>query len=149
MVGIFLVVAPRIVAENCIHLEQAEQKNQPATKLCPRYIVETMVAIAQIVRLREADRLDQPCSVSFIRQDRLSQSQVVGVLLIVAGSNKVAGVTLAQQFRYRAARKNGPIIQMRCDQRQHLPPMRLVAVGPLYHHLLRRAAESLASDPTR
>ncbi len=73
MVGIFLVVAPGIIAENRIHLEQTEQEDQPPTKLCSRYIVETMIAIAQIIGLLEADGLDQSCSVTLVRQHRLSQ----------------------------------------------------------------------------
>ena len=99
MIRIFLVVAPRIVTENRIHLEQAKQEDQPAAKLGSRYVVEAMIAISQIVGFLEAESLDQPRRVPLIGKHRLPQGQVVRVLFVVAGPNKVTGVALAQQLR--------------------------------------------------
>src|SRR3984957_15002126 len=48
MVGILLIVIPWIVAENGVHFEQAEQKDQAGPQLDSTDVVHTMVAISQI-----------------------------------------------------------------------------------------------------
>jgi hypothetical protein len=101
MVRIFLVVTPGIVAQNGIHFEQSEQEYQTAAKFSSRYVVEAMIAIAQVVGLLEANVLDQLRCITLVGQYCLPQRQVVRILFVVAGADKVAGVALAQELRRR------------------------------------------------
>ena len=108
-----------------------------------------MIAIAQVIGLLEANGLDQLRRVTFIGQHCLSQRQVVRILFVVAGANKVAGVAFAQELRQRAAGEDRAIIQMRGNERQDLSPMRLAGVGSLGDHLLRNPAQSFSPAPGR
>src|SRR3984957_14822716 len=128
MIRIFFVVSPWDAAENRIHFEQTKKENQPAANFRSRNIVEAMIAIAQVVGFLEAERLDQSRRVALIGKHRFPKSQVVRILLVVAGSDEVAGVALAQQFRHRSTDEDRPVIQMGRDEREHFPAMGLASL---------------------
>ena len=48
VIGVLFVMTPRIVTQDRVDLEQAEQKNQPGAHLDPRHVVERMIRIVQI-----------------------------------------------------------------------------------------------------
>jgi hypothetical protein len=95
-----------------------------------------MIAIAQVIGLLEAEGLDQLRRITLVCQHGLPQRQVVRILFVVAGADKVACVAFAQELGQRAAGEDRAIIQMRSNERQDLSLMRLAGVRSLGDHLV-------------
>src|SRR5579872_1496581 len=131
MIRVLLVMAPRVIAENGIDLQQPEQKYQTAPELCPADVVHAMVPVTEIENLLHANRLHERLGIALIRQHRLSKAEAKGVLFIVAGANEISGVALVQKFGNGAERKDRAIIQMRGDESQHFTRVRRAGCGPL------------------
>src|SRR5450631_3171685 len=74
---------------------------------------------------------------------------MVRILFVVAGADKVAGVTLTQKLCYRAPGEDRAVVKMGRNQRQHLAAMRLIAVRSLNDHLLRSSVKSFGSTAGR
>src|SRR6476620_1720893 len=138
VVRIFLVVSPGIVAEDGVNLEQTKQKDEPGADFRARQVVHAVIAIAEVEPLLQARRLQESFCVTLIAEYGFTQSQVVGVFLVVAGADEVSGITFPQEFGDGAAGKKRTIIQMRRDQGQYLALVRRSRYGPLSHDIRRR-----------
>ena len=88
-------MSPGIVAENGVNLEQAKQEDEASAKFGARHVVHAVVAIAEVEHLLQAGGLQERLGIALVAEHGFSQSEVVGVLLVVAGADEVSGVALA------------------------------------------------------
>ena len=88
-----------------------------------------MVSIAEVERLLQPRGLQKLACVTLIGRDSFTQSQVVRVLLVVASPDEISGVPLVEEFGYRAASKERPVVQVRSDERQHLSLVGFASYG--------------------
>src|SRR5678815_5580131 len=107
--------SPGIVTEDGVNLEQTKQKDEAGANFRARQVVHAVISIAEVERLLQARRLQEGLGIALVSQHGFSQSQVVGILLVIAGPDEVAGITFPEEFGDGAAGKKGAIIEMRRD----------------------------------
>ena len=100
-------------------IQQAEKEDEPGAQLRGGNIVHTMVAVAQVEDLREAERSDYLGCVALIGEDGFAEREIEGILFIIAGANEISGGSFAKQFGDGAAGEDRAVIQMRRNQSQH------------------------------
>lgn len=124
MVRIFLIVSPRVVADNRIDLQKTEQKNQPRPQFQGRHRVQHVIAIVQVVNFLQPERLRDGLIVALIRQHSFADRPRPGVI-VVGGANQIAGVSFLDQLQHKTSGENRKIVGVRLNRRQHFSRMKL------------------------
>src|ERR1700730_16440267 len=112
VIRILLVMPPGIVAEDGVDSQQTKQKDQPGAYFRASQIVHAMVSIAEVEHLFQAGHVQEIPCILLVAEYGLAQSEVVGVLLVVAGPDEVSGIALVQELGHGAAGKKWAVIQV-------------------------------------
>ena len=97
MVGILFVVAPRVVAKNRVHLEQAEQKNQAEPQFERGDRVQHVIPVVKVVDLLQPEGFGDRQIVALVGEDAFGNRTGSGVV-VIGGADEVAGVAFLEQL---------------------------------------------------
>ena len=136
VIGILLVVRPRVETNDRIHLQQADEKNQPAHQFVLRDAGHVVIVVVQVEIAFEAQNGDQRGVVALVAQhvlaDGAGRAESGGVAhVVVGGANQVARVTLPDEFGHRARGGKRDVVRVRLDGQQHLAFVRHARGRPL------------------
>jgi len=106
-----------------------------------------VVAIAEVEYLLQAGCLEERCSVALVGEYGFTQSEVVGIFLVVAGADEVSGVALTEEFSDSSRGKKRAVIQVRRNQGQYFALVWRSRHGPLDHDV--RGGSSLGRQLRR
>ena len=113
---------PWIVGDDCVHFQQPEKKDEPQPQFERRHGVQHVVAVVQVVGLLQPERPGHRQIVALVGQHAFGDGSRTGVV-VVGGSNQIAGVPFMDQFQHQPAREEGKIVGMWLNGGQHLPRM--------------------------
>ena len=130
MVGIFLVVRPRVPADDCVRFNQPNNKNESAYQLVQRHIGHAVVAVIQVKVSLAAQHPRHLRRVAFVteyiladRPRRTESGRIAHV--VVRGADEVSRIALFNQFGDGARRLERDIVGMRLKREEHFAFVRL------------------------
>ena len=121
MIGIALVEAARIVDQDGVDFEMAEQENQACPHLDDGPGVHVVVWIIQENGLLEAEPPCHFARIDFVFGGDFPVADSVAGHRIVGEGDQNAFVTLIDKFQHRAAGEDGDVVAMRLNGGQHFP----------------------------
>ena len=105
VIGIFFVVAPRIVTEHRIDFQRAKEKDQAADQLVSRDVAHAVVVVVQREIALQTERAGLFGHLTLISQDVLAdRARLANIVahIVVGGADHVARVAFANQLGHRA-----------------------------------------------
>src|SRR5262245_9719850 len=108
MVGVLLVMSPRVVTDDRVHFHQPEDEDQPVAQLGRSDGVEFVIAVMQVEDFLQAETARDLEVIALVVEDDLPYSRPASGHLIIARANQDTCVAFADQL------EDGPT----CEQRQ-------------------------------
>ena len=143
VIGVLLVMRPRVPAHHRIDLEQADQKDEPADQLVERHVAHAVIGIVQVEGFLQPEHAGHLGVVALVAEhvvaDAAGGSQARSIAhVIVGGPQQVAGVALLDQLGDHSPRHERDVVGVRLDRQQHLALVRRPLGRALDEHVLGR-----------
>ena len=129
MVGILLVLAPRIVGEDDVGLQQPEQEDESRAQLGPRDVVHHVVVVVEIERLGHAEHAADGIAVACIGHDRFGIRPGSGHV-VIGDANQVPVAPSSISFGAGAGRNSGMSSTSGLDAHDDLSGSGFAGAGP-------------------
>lgn len=124
VVGVLLVVPARVVGDDDIGFQQAEQEDEPLPQFAAGDVVHHVIVIVQVIDLADAEDLGQRLVVAQVRADGFGI--VAGAGHVVVGhADQVRRGALVDQLCQQAGGEDGNVVRVRLDGQHHLAGARL------------------------
>src|SRR5262249_9991902 len=125
MVGVLLLMSPRVVADDRVHFHQPDDEDQPVAQLGRSDGVEFVIAVMQVEDFLQAEAARNLEVVALVVEDDLPDSSPASGHLIIARANQDTCVAFADQLEDGSTCEQRQIIAVRLDGGEHL-----ALVGP-------------------
>ena len=130
VIRVLLVRTPRVVGDDDVGLEQAEEEDEALAQFGPRDVVHHVVVVIEVERARGAERLADRLRVAPVRHHGLGVRARAGHV-VVGHADHVAGRAFVDQLQHRAGGKERDVVGMRLDGDHDLARTRLALARPL------------------
>src|ERR1051326_512638 len=109
MIGILLVVPPRIVTDDGVHPKQPEEKDEAEPELERRNGVQHVIAVIKVVDLLEPETTGHGKIVALVGEHAFADASGAG-MIVIRGTDQVSGVPLAYQFQHQSSGEDRQVI---------------------------------------
>jgi hypothetical protein len=147
VVGVLLVVGPRVVADDRVDLQEPDEIDEAQAQLGPRDAVHPVVVVVEVEDLLQPEDAGHLVVVLLVGEDRLAD-RARPRHVVVRHADEVPRVALVEELGHRPRREERDVVRVRLDGEQNLALVRPPGLRPLdddARHLLaaRGAREPL------